>query len=398
MVEGERGTRKRKKRTTEGLSSSPSSTNVTWPSALLPSAICRRGSAYGRPFSLGNMLVSSRAAFIGTLLATTLFSVLFLSSTTWRVGNALTLISPPTIHGPHSSLERNSMPTLNVASRIYVISLPKDTRRRAGMEQLRYTLGLDFTYVNGTESNGDTVQRIMRHVAALRTPEGSHETNPSLSIPFEWPQDADALVESESFLDRQGSDLWLSDDMKPYDSPFREPLTCASGNSTLESYSPQTPPYRLLTKERLACWHSHWRVIRLIADGQDGASFVLEDDVDMELDIRQRLLGVWDSLPSVWDIVFLGSVVIRARLSSNVTLTAIQVTVGLKSQRSPPLSPTTPRSQALQCPLQLFTPRPHRSVHTHMHCPGEGHGGWRCTYGILPLHTRGRLIRRSLGW
>jgi GR25 family glycosyltransferase involved in LPS biosynthesis len=47
-------------------------------------------------------------------------------------------------------------------------------------------------------------------------------------------------------------------------------------------------------------------VIRSIADGQDDVALVLEDDVDMELDIRQRLLGVWDSLPSVWDIVFLG--------------------------------------------------------------------------------------------
>lgn len=174
------------------------------------------------------------------------------------------------------------------------------------MEQLRYTLGLDLAYVNGTEADEDTVQRIMRHVAAFRTLEGSHETNLSLPTAFEWPQDVDGLVESDFPLDGQGSDLWHSDDTKFSDSPSHQPLTCASGNSTLEPYSPQTPPYRLLTKERLACWHSHWRVIRLIADGQDDVSLVLEDDVDMELDIRQRLLGVWGSLPSTWDIVFLG--------------------------------------------------------------------------------------------
>ena len=175
------------------------------------------------------------------------------------------------------------------------------------MEQLRYTFGLDFTYVNGTEADRDTVERIMRHVTAFRTLEGSYGTTLSFSTAFEWPQDVDELVESESPLDSQGSDLWLSDDTELPNSSSHEPLTCASDNSTLRPYSSQTPPYRLLTRERLACWHSHWRVIRLIADGQDDVSLVLEDDVDMELDIRQRLLGVWGSLPSAWDIVFLGS-------------------------------------------------------------------------------------------
>jgi hypothetical protein len=177
------------------------------------------------------------------------------------------------------------------------------------MEQLRYTLGLDFTYVNGTEGDGDTVQRIMRHVAAFRARKGSRETGLSLPVPFKWPQDVDALVETGSPLDRKGSDLWLSDGVDLPDPSSDEPLTCAYGDSTLEPYSPQTPPYQLLTKERFACWHSHWGVIRLIADGQDDVALVLEDDVDMELDIRQRLLGVWDSLPSAWDIVFLGNVV-----------------------------------------------------------------------------------------
>ena len=257
------------------------------------------------------MLASSRATLIGILLVTALASALFRTSTTWRFGRAPALISPPMTPGSHLSLGRNLMLTLNVASRIYVINLPKDTHRWADMEQLRYTFGLDFTYVNGTGADGDTVQKIMRHVAAFRVLEGSHKPDLSLPAAFEWPQNVDDLVESESSLDRQGSDLWLSHEIKLPDTPSHEPLTCAYDDSTLERYSPQTPSYRLLTKERLACWHSHWRVIRLIADGQDDVSLVLEDDVDMELDIRQRLLGVWDSLPNAWDIVFLGNGVIK---------------------------------------------------------------------------------------
>ena len=172
------------------------------------------------------------------------------------------------------------------------------------MEQLRYTIGLEFTYVNGTGGDEDTMQRIMGHVAAFRA---LHKPDLSLPTAFEWPQDVDALVESENPLDMKGSDLWVSDGIDVPDLPSHDPLTCAYGDSTLEPYSPQTPSYRLLTKGRLACWHSHWRVIRSIANGQDSVALVLEDDIDMELDIRQRLLGIWDSLPSAWDIVFLGA-------------------------------------------------------------------------------------------
>lgn len=197
------------------------------------------------------------------------------------------------------------MSTLNVASRIYVINLPKSTRRRFDMERLRYALGLDFTYVDGTEADGDTPHKIMAQVAAFRSLAISQQTDNSRPLMFDWPEDVDTLVESNSPLDMKGSDLWLSSDTE-IPAPSHEPLPCIYDNSISEKYSPQMPPWRLLTKERVACWHSHWRVIRSIADSQDDVSLILEDDVDMELDIRQRLLGVWDSLPVAWDIVFLG--------------------------------------------------------------------------------------------
>jgi GR25 family glycosyltransferase involved in LPS biosynthesis len=42
------------------------------------------------------------------------------------------------------------------------------------------------------------------------------------------------------------------------------------------------------------------------SDDKHGVSLVLEDDIDMEQDIRQRLASVWSALPHTWDIVFLG--------------------------------------------------------------------------------------------
>ena len=200
----------------------------------------------------------------------------------------------------------NAMSTLNVASRIYVINLPRSTQRRLDMEQVRYTLGLEFTYVNATESDGDAVRNILRQVANFRALANTEEIGHPLPPAFEWPQDVDELIESVSPLGMKGSDLWHSDGRDLAEPPSHEPLVCADENSIPESYSPQTPPWQVLTRERVACWHSHWRVIRTVADGQDEVALILEDDVDMELDIRQRLLGVWNSLPSEWDIVFLG--------------------------------------------------------------------------------------------
>lgn len=333
--------------------------------------------------------------FIRILFATALVFVLFLSSHTWRPGYAYTTISPA-IPESHLSLERGPMSTLNVASRIYVVNLPKRTRRRLDMERLRYSLGLDFTYVNGTEADGETVDRIMTHVLAFRALASSQEISRPSPPAFGWPQEVDTLVESDSPLGMKGSDLWPSSTVDLTEAYAHEPLTCAYDNSTLDVYSPQTPPYRLLTKERLACWHSHWRVIRLIADGQEDVSLVLEDDVDMELDIRQRLLGLWDFLPAAWDIVFLGTL-LRMRTRGTI-LTAVQVTVGLTNPKGPRLPPTTRRFRAQPNLSHIFT-RPHRqSVHTPTLYRKQEPGGWRYTYDILPLRTLEPSIRRSRGW
>ena len=71
----------------------------------------------------------------------------------------------------------------------------------------------------------------------------------------------------------------------------------------------------LLTTAKLACWFSHLQVISRIAraESQNYAhescmkvSLILEDDVDMELDIRERLEATWEILPKDWDILFIG--------------------------------------------------------------------------------------------
>ncbi|ESK85520.1 hypothetical protein Moror_10082 [Moniliophthora roreri MCA 2997] len=67
-----------------------------------------------------------------------------------------------------------------------------------------------------------------------------------------------------------------------------------------------------ISPARAACWDSHLRVIQSVLDSSSNTStswditFILEDDIDMELDIRRRLRPLWERLPVDWDIVFLG--------------------------------------------------------------------------------------------
>ncbi|PFH45031.1 hypothetical protein AMATHDRAFT_125371, partial [Amanita thiersii Skay4041] len=66
-----------------------------------------------------------------------------------------------------------------------------------------------------------------------------------------------------------------------------------------------------LTPARVACWHSHLPLIHRIANKENlemrDSVLILEDDIDMERDIRGQLAGMWPLLPDDWDIVYLGT-------------------------------------------------------------------------------------------
>jgi GR25 family glycosyltransferase involved in LPS biosynthesis len=90
-----------------------------------------------------------------------------------------------------------------------------------------------------------------------------------------------------------------------------EPMLCATKNDTVAPYEPNLPEFLIITPSRIACWYSHLSVIEKVAnDGSlkdDDAVIVLEDDVDMEWNIHERLRHVWTYLPKDWDIVYLGA-------------------------------------------------------------------------------------------
>ncbi|RPD58512.1 hypothetical protein L227DRAFT_654874 [Lentinus tigrinus ALCF2SS1-6] len=250
-----------------------------------------------------------------------------------------------------SSLQLSeSSTTLAVFSQLFVISRPTRLDRRATMEQLRAALGLEWTYVDGISSDDHVVERIGKCLRSSR--------NHNHLRTFQWPprSEVDQVVLSLLPLSLNASDFWLS---KTSDTSCRYPvppainassqardlvdvslvdsspsarasgdlhsravsspslpLTCAVQDRTHGvKYKPSLPSYMLLTTAKFACWYSHLDVIQRVAafgepllglDGSRGAALILEDDVDMERDIRERLRDVWSVLPDDWDIVFLG--------------------------------------------------------------------------------------------
>lgn len=227
--------------------------------------------------------------------------------------------------------------TLGLFDDIFVVSLPWRMDRREDMERIRRDLGLNWTLVDATTSTQPAVLDILDNVRLLREGLAQSQEEPYFEWPDEWPEDfpigSDFWTydsETSALPPPESSDLSLSRIRSETTATSSEeeksqpaPLTCATRNSTTGiSFVPSLPTYMHLTPAKVACWHSHVRVIqdistRLLAglpnnSSCKGATLILEDDVDMEKDIGERLHALWPGLPSQWDIVFLGQFLIYA--------------------------------------------------------------------------------------
>ncbi|KAF8972446.1 hypothetical protein BDZ97DRAFT_1781035 [Flammula alnicola] len=202
---------------------------------------------------------------------------------------------------------------LNIANKIYVVSLANRRGRRKDMERLRVALGLQWSYIDALPANSDLVRIIMNRVERLRSraPHILNETDSAAldGVRFSWPPNLDNIARSTREIEMwsSGDGLWDLPSGFMSTPPYR-PIACATGNYNI-TQGP-LPEYMILTSTRVACWHSHLIVIHKIAndispDGS-GVAIILEDDVDMEKDIHQQTRSLWPSLPDDWDVVFLG--------------------------------------------------------------------------------------------
>lgn len=92
-----------------------------------------------------------------------------------------------------------------------------------------------------------------------------------------------------------------------YTTEARPHLTCGY---SLDFQILQLPGFTPIsfTAASAACWHSHFTLLRRIADGDDDVALIFEDDIDMEWDLEKRLRYLWKSLPDhAWDQVMIGS-------------------------------------------------------------------------------------------
>ena len=84
--------------------------------------------------------------------------------------------------------------------------------------------------------------------------------------------------------------------------------------SLVPAYSISSPsiPYMSLTSTELACWASHFRLWRTLHHQQNNDSLtnrwtmILEDDVDVEIDLVQRIESFPSSIWTMADLIYLG--------------------------------------------------------------------------------------------
>ncbi|KDQ30174.1 hypothetical protein PLEOSDRAFT_1101179 [Pleurotus ostreatus PC15] len=200
--------------------------------------------------------------------------------------------------------------TLRIASQLFVISLLRRTDRREQMDFLRGSLGLHWTYIDALDAEDPLVDSLLDRVRRSRLINGN-------SSILQWPESLHESLSEADVTNSSDSDS--------------SPLTCALEDNIIPPYSADTPQHLLLTRSRIACWHSHLTAIRQIAmSTSQYPSVILEDDIDMERDIRDRLHSIWHLLPEDWDIVFLGGLSFYIT-KEHIYLSCIKATAGRMS-------------------------------------------------------------------
>lgn len=219
-------------------------------------------------------------------------------------------------------IKGNRTHSLGIASKIFVVSLPSRNDRREQMKHLLSVLNLQWSYVDAVSSTNVAVDTIMRTTRRRRA-----FTKKST---FRWPKDINAVSSTTGLIPRAGSELWTSLDSQDSSHPqnvsppprnnsgaslaSEESLTCAVEDDKIPDHSPNLPHHKILTLAKVAVWESHLSTIRKSAEDTsmdaniygEHVSIILEDDIDMEWDIHDRIAGVWPLLPKGWDAVFLG--------------------------------------------------------------------------------------------
>ncbi|TFK67681.1 hypothetical protein BDN72DRAFT_798713, partial [Pluteus cervinus] len=196
--------------------------------------------------------------------------------------------------------------------RMFVISLPTRKDRREDMELLQQASNLRWTYWDAVASTDTIIDQILSRVSSLRSRVDNISDTSGHKKPhaFRWPKNLDKVVFSQSRISLSTSSFWRSNqstNLLPLPPGQDSNLTCATRDEDILPYSDDLPEHKILTRARLACWQSHLSLLEQIAnDARGRISIILEDDIDMERDIKAHLRWLFTSPPKGWDIIFLG--------------------------------------------------------------------------------------------
>ena len=144
---------------------------------------------------------------------------------------------------------------------------------------------------------------------------------PSMEDPdWEVADTADSILQRDDIDNNdEGGDFFNFTHLTPRDLNHEDLEREPAAEDDLDEYSsprlrrhsmaPKSPyPFHLtLSQAMIACWHSHFRLLRHIASGSNEVAIVFEDDVDVEYDLPKVLNHLSGTLPALWDIVFLGA-------------------------------------------------------------------------------------------
>ncbi|KAH9932802.1 uncharacterized protein BXZ73DRAFT_101336 [Epithele typhae] len=266
--------------------------------------------------------------------------------------------------------------TLNVFDHIYVISRSVRNDRRTTMEQLRSALGLRWAYVDATEFTDPSIARKAQCVRDVR----AH----ALQATIDWPSVEDLEAWDDNLSRLRGPPPPGSPEpfCPPWETPSSDPsaqqtpLTCAERDSALGvPWSEDLRDHQIMTLAKIACYTSHMDAVERFIQSGGEAGLILEDDVDMESDIHERLSGLWQTLPADWDMVWLGE--------------------SLLVQRDPPPRRPRPAPRA-DAPNAL-----HPSTHplcTHAYALSRAGARRLRAHFRFPPFAYGRAFDQAAGW
>ncbi|KAJ3339242.1 hypothetical protein HDU93_008450 [Gonapodya sp. JEL0774] len=88
------------------------------------------------------------------------------------------------------------------------------------------------------------------------------------------------------------------------------PATPSSDRDVLSLHrrvSSKRPAQSVVYPGEIACWVSHRRIWEVMAMNRWATTLIMEDDVDLELEIRKKMHGVLERAKGLWDILFVGT-------------------------------------------------------------------------------------------